>query len=92
MPHAPANPARAAARKASPARATAAAAPHATPPHRPGASPGRGRSQQRAALLVDTPEQKSLKAITSRVLEALKNPSAVPSQIILAALKEARAV
>lgn len=88
MSHAPAQPAGVAARKASLARQ---ALPRtAQRPAKPPKAPG--RPQHRAALLVDTPEQKSLKAITSRVLEALKNPSAVPSQIILAALKEARAV
>lgn len=50
------------------------------------------KSKQRPALLVDTPEQKALKAITGRVLNELKSPNAVPSNIILAALKEARAL
>lgn len=87
MSHTPAHQAGVAARKASLARTGPPVAPKPRL-----ASKGPGRPPQRAALLADTPEQKSLKAITSRVLEALKNPSAVPSQIILAALKEARAV
>lgn len=89
MSHTPAHQAGVAARKASLARPSVKRStprPAGKPPKAP------GRPQQRAALLTDTPEQKALKAITSRVLEALKNPAAVPSQIILAALKEARAV
>ncbi len=45
---------------------------------------------QRPALLTDTPELKALKALTLRVMEELKNPAAVPSNIIMAALREAR--
>jgi hypothetical protein len=60
------------------------------------ASPARpakpSKSKQRPVLLADTPEQKALKAITSRVLSELKSPTAVPSTIIMAALKEARAL
>jgi hypothetical protein len=52
----------------------------------------KSKPTQRPPLLVDTPEQKALKAITARVLNDLKSPTAVPSNIILAALKEARAL
>jgi hypothetical protein len=52
----------------------------------------KAKSAQRPALLVDTPEQKALKAITARVLNELKSPTAVPSNVIMAALKEARAL
>jgi hypothetical protein len=91
MSHTPAHQAGVAARKASLARPAAKAA---RPPQAVKApkTPKAPKSTQRPALLVDTPEQKALKAITTRVLEALKNPAAIPSNIILAALKEARAV
>jgi hypothetical protein len=91
MSHTPARQAGIAARKASLARQAGKPVrpPHVVKTQKAATAP---KAPQRAALLADTPEQKALKAITTRVLDALKNPAAIPSNIILAALKEARAV
>lgn len=58
-----------------------------TRPRRPAtASAGAGRVAKPSAELLD----KQLRQLTGSVLAALKNPAAIPSNIILAALKSAR--
>lgn len=43
-------------------------------------------------VMRDSPEVISLKKLTAKVLNELKSPSAVPSQVILAALLKAKDV
>lgn len=40
----------------------------------------------------DSPEEAQLRRITASTLEALKNPSAIPSNVIMDALRKARAL
>lgn len=47
-----------------------------------------GRASKLSAELLD----KQLRQLTSSVLDALKNPAAIPSNVILAALKSARQI
>jgi hypothetical protein len=67
--------------RTTPARARQSAPRKPQSAHKPAARAGKPNAEQL---------DKDLRQITARVLESLKNPAAIPSNVILAALKSAR--
>lgn len=64
---------------------TTPARPRHSAPRKPVTKPAARPAKSNAEQL-----DKDLRQLTARVLDALKNPAAIPSNVILAALKSAR--